>query len=82
MASTSKPLSSTWACKRYNKEVDIIEALVPVLDARQAPSSADEWMPCSCPSEIYVDLIRASLIADPFIGFNEHKAQCEHDGLS
>lgn len=29
------------------------------------------------PSEIHVELLKAGHIPDPFIGFNEHKVQCE-----
>lgn len=29
------------------------------------------------PSEIHVELMKAQKIPDPYIGFNEHKVQCE-----
>ena len=31
----------------------------------------------SFPSEIHAELLKAGRIPDPFLGFNEHKVQCE-----
>lgn len=29
------------------------------------------------PSEIHVELLKAKMILDPYIGFNEHQVQCK-----
>lgn len=39
--------------------------------------SASQWtMAQTFPSEIHVELMNTGQIPDPFIGFNEHKVQC------
>lgn len=60
-------LSSNWSWKQRETSVE------SVLDE----AGADGWKTVQAyPSEIHVELLKAGLIPDPYLGFNENKVQC------
>lgn len=42
---------------------------------KQKDTQNDEWLSCSVPTNVHLDLIRHGKIPDPFIGFNELKCE-------
>lgn len=75
-------LDSSWSWKQRNESVTSVH---DELDAPSIASSEDTktevtaaWRPAQTyPTEIHVELLKADLIPDPYIGFNEHAIQCE-----
>lgn len=61
-------LNYNWKWKQRNEEVASVWDEVDRGAWRKAES---------VPSEIHVELLKAGLIPDPFVGFSEHKVQCE-----
>ncbi|KAK7447665.1 hypothetical protein VKT23_013921 [Stygiomarasmius scandens] len=75
-------LDSGWKWKQRDTSItDITKELqLPhgtyKIDAETATKRS--WLPVrTTPSEIHVELLKAGLIPDPHVGFNEHKFQCE-----
>jgi beta-mannosidase len=58
-------LSTGWQLKRREPARD--------LDADFA--AADGWIPASAPGSVYLDLLAAGAIPDPFVGLNENEVQ-------
>jgi hypothetical protein len=60
-----RTLSTGWQLKRRDPARDL-----------QADFAADGgWIPASAPGSVYLDLLAAGAIADPFIGLNENDVQ-------
>jgi beta-mannosidase len=58
-------LSTGWRLKRRD----------PAHDLPADFAAADGWIPASAPGSVYLDLLAAGAIADPFIGLNENDVQ-------
>ena len=70
MKAQAVELKANWRWKERNITIDHVWDEV----------SRDEgWSPvrAGMPSEIHVELMKAHMIPDPYIGFNEHKVQCK-----
>jgi len=83
-STTRTTLDSGWKWKQRDigitdvtKELQLPhDAVVNKTDAETATKRG--WLPAkTSPSEIHVELLKAGLIPDPYVGFNEHKVQCE-----
>src|SRR5262245_63711985 len=59
------PLSTGWQLKQRD----------PARDLPADFAAADGWIPASAPGSVYLDLLAAGTIADPFIGMNENDVQ-------
>lgn len=59
-----------WTWKRRESHKPLSDELIP--------GDLSGWRKAaSFPSEIHVELLNAGLVPDPYVGFNEHKVQCE-----
>src|SRR5690349_9398045 len=62
-------ISANWQWKQRNLAIN---------DILSDAGDDKDWTDCvSFPSEVHVELIRSGKIPDPYLGFNEHKVQCE-----
>ena len=70
MKTQAVELKANWRWKERNITIDHVWDEV---------SKDEGWSPvrAGMPSEIHVELMKAHMIPDPFIGFNEHKVQCK-----
>jgi beta-mannosidase len=60
-----RPLSTGWQLKRRD----------PARDLPADFAAADGWIPASAPGSVYLDLLAAGAIPDPFVGLNENDVQ-------
>lgn len=66
-------LKSDWRLKRRDKSI------TNVLDELKTWDTAFAYFgSISVPTEVHVELLKGKLIPDPYVGFNEHKVQCEY----
>jgi hypothetical protein len=71
---TKQELKAGWQWKQRCPELPLLTDVSADHSDRSDPyqwRSAD-----TVPSEIHVELLKAGLIPDPYIGFNEHRVQC------
>lgn len=61
----------SWQWKERNVSV------TAVLNEVSDPAQPGWENATAYPSEIHVELLKKGQILDPFLGFNEHKVQCE-----
>jgi beta-mannosidase len=65
-------LKSDWRLKRRSLEIkNVLDEL------RQWDTAFAYFGSITVPSEAHVELLKTKLIPDPYVGFNEHKVQCE-----
>ena len=72
MRATVYPLTKNWEWKEHVPDGDTTNDT-----GAERRSSWTEAL--HFPSEIHVELKDAGIIVDPYLGFNEHKVQCESD---
>lgn len=73
---TTQKISQNWHWKKRN--YDVYAALKHELERPVGGDYNRDWVPVSqFPSEVHIDLLQKEFIPDPFVGFNEHKVQCE-----
>lgn len=71
---TNLSLNWIWRQKRESDDVATLSLHPAELQAHR-----DGWLPAaSVPSEIHVELLKVNKIPHPYLGFNEHKVQCEY----
>lgn len=76
MPATAHLLSGPWYWKQFDGD-DLDNFSISDLKPGGKDIKAS-WNPCAnFPSEIYIELIKAGKIPDPFQGSNEHLAQCK-----
>jgi beta-mannosidase len=74
-ATRKTSLDSGW----YWKQRDLLKSAVIDEIYSAAEGGQYEWTPtASFPSEIHVELMKANVIPDPYVEFNEHKVQCKY----
>ena len=76
MRATLYPLDKNWEWKEHTP-TDTASRVAEIVERRSGWNEALHF-----PSEIHVELKDANIIPDPYLGFNEHKVQCESDFLS
>jgi len=73
-------LDSNWSWKQRDSSVtsvlDELETSVVDESDSQVDTKAAWRYAQTFPSEVHVELLKAGLIPDPYIGFNEHRVQC------
>lgn len=81
LAATSVALSNNWQWSERDLTRDVAEQSDSTFNSKPDALGVDRaksWRDCAAfPSEIHVELMRAGIIPDPYLGFNEHKVQCE-----
>jgi beta-mannosidase len=74
-------LSDNWQWKQRDTNIaNVLDELVQhtLLVKSDSKDTKSVWRKATAsPSEIHVELLKAGLIPDPYIGFNEHKVQCK-----
>jgi beta-mannosidase len=60
------PIADQWQCKQREGKTDILKDL---------SSKSAEWMGATVPSDIFVELMKAGKIPDPFLEMNEKEVQ-------
>lgn len=72
-------LTQGWSWKQRNISVS---SVLDELELSSQDSIQDGWTAAQAfPSEIHVELLKAALISDPYVGFNEHKVQCAYGSI-
>src|SRR5262249_537226 len=59
------PLSAGWQLKQRD----------PSQDLQADFAAAEGWLPASAPGSVFLDLLAAGAIPDPFVGLNENEVQ-------
>lgn len=76
---SARQISQNWFWKKRDHE--LYPTLARELERPVGDDYTRDWIPASqFPSEVHVELLHRKFIPDPFIGFNEHKVQCEWSG--
>lgn len=71
-------LSSGWKWKERDVSIDGVWDEISLTSSQGLEDSKKGWRDVHMmPSEIHVELRKSGEIEDPYIGFNEHKIQCE-----
>lgn len=69
-------INQGWSWKQRNLSI------VEVVDEIELPDLGEiqeGWARAQIyPSEVHVELLKSGRIPDPYLGFNEHKVQCEY----
>ncbi|KDQ11978.1 glycoside hydrolase family 2 protein [Botryobasidium botryosum FD-172 SS1] len=73
-------LNTGWSWKQRDPSIvsvlDEINSLNSAEPTGDSTGTRTSWRPAiSFPSEIHIELLKAGLIPDPYVGFNEHKVQ-------
>ena len=80
MLASTAVLTDSWYWRQRDAKSENVAVLsiYPSLPAPEKDTWLDGWKRAHhFPSEIHVELKEEGLIADPYVGFNEHGVQCE-----
>lgn len=79
MTVQSIELDRNWEWKQRDKSVPSVLEELSITKSEDGSDDAQglRWRAATAfPSEVHVELLKAGMIPDPYVEFNEHKVQC------